>query len=262
MLRGFQLFGLFSRISILNEMQYRANFFIQVFQSALTLTTGLIVMNVVFSYTQTLGGWTHSELLAIYGVFFLMSGIVGALIFPNIWAFMEDVREGRLDFILTKPEDAQVLISVRQLALWRLVDVIIGVVVLAIALTQIGQQGSWLQALAFGTALLMGAVILYSIILIASTAAFWSVRVWEMMEMIGSIFQAGRWPVGIYPDWLRLGLTYLIPVAFAVTVPAEALTGRLTPQTLLFTFFFTIFLAFISRKIWFYGLKNYTGASA
>lgn len=262
MIRAIRLFGLFSRISILNELQYRANFFIQLFQSSLSLITGLVVLGVVFSYTQTLGGWTHAELLAIYGVFFLMGGIMGTLIQPNMWAFMDDVREGRLDFTLTKPEDAQLLITVRSFAVWRLVDVILGVIVLGVAIAQIGMQASWWTALAFLATLLMATVILYCVMLMASTLAFWFVRVWELMEMLQSIYQAGRWPVGIYPEWLRLGLTYLIPVAFAVTVPAQALTGRLSMELLAGTFVLTIVLAFVSRKIWYFGLKHYTGASA
>jgi len=262
MIRGLKLFGLFSRISILNEMQYRANFFLQLFQSSLTLTTGLVVIGVVFSYTQTLGGWSHAELLGIYGVFYLLGGVMGTVIIPNIWAFMDDVREGRLDFTLTKPEDAQLLISVRQFAVWRLVEVILGTIVLVVAITDLGMQASWWLAFTFGSTLVMGAVILYSIMLMACTLAFWFIRVWELMEMLQSIYQAGRWPVGIYPEWLRMGLTYLIPVAFAVTVPAEALTGRLTPEMLGITFLFTVALVFISRKVWFFGLKHYSGASA
>ena len=48
-----------------------------------------------------------------------------------------------------------------------------------------------------------------------------------------SMYEAGRWPVSLYPGWLRFALTFLVPVAFATTVPAEALTGRLNGQTLL-----------------------------
>ena len=80
--------------------------------------------------------------------------------------------------------------------------------------------------------------------------------------MFQSLFQAGRWPVGMYPDWLRIGLTYLIPVAFAVTVPAQALTGRLSPELLAGTLVFTLVMAVVSRRVWFFGLKHYTGASA
>jgi len=262
MLRPLKLFGLFARISILNEVQYRANFFMQVLQSSLSLGTGLIVLNVVYSYTDNLGGWSQAELLAVYGVFVLMSGLIGSLVLPNMWAFMEDVREGRLDFTLTKPEDSQVLISVRVVAIWRLVDVLLGIVVLGVAIGRMGLEASWWLAFAFAATLIMGMILLYCVLLLASILSFWFVRVWELMEMMQSIFQAGRWPVGIYPDWLRLGLTYLIPVAFAVTVPAEALTGRLTPELLAGTFVFTLVALFITRRLWLLGLKNYSGASA
>lgn len=73
---------------------------------------------------------------------------------------------------------------------------------------------------------------------------------------------AGRWPVGIYPDWLRYGLTFLIPVAFAVTIPAEALTGRLTPINLIGAIGLTIFFMILARVIWNLGVKHYSGASA
>ncbi|MCW5873522.1 MAG: ABC-2 family transporter protein [Anaerolineales bacterium] len=262
MLRPLKLFGLFARISVLNEVQYRANFFMQVLQSGLSLGTGLIVLNVVYSYTDTLGGWSQAELLAIYGVFVLMGGLIGSLVIPNMWAFMEDVREGRLDFTLTKPEDSQVLISVRVVAIWRLVDVVLGIAVLSVAIARMGLEASWWLAFAFASTLVMGMILLYCVLLLASILSFWFVRVWELMEMMQSIFQAGRWPVGIYPDWLRLGLTYLIPVAFAVTVPAEALTGRLTPQLLAGTFVFTLVALFITRRLWMLGLRNYSGASA
>ena len=53
------------------------------------------------------------------------------------------------------------------------------------------------------------------------------------VELFDGVYQAGRWPVGIYPGWLRVGLTFLVPLAFAVTVPAEALTSGPSVGTLL-----------------------------
>jgi ABC-type uncharacterized transport system permease subunit len=38
------------------QVQYRANFFIQLFQSALSMGTGLIVLSIVFGYTDSLNG--------------------------------------------------------------------------------------------------------------------------------------------------------------------------------------------------------------
>ncbi|MGZ4764188.1 MAG: hypothetical protein ACXVH5_00860, partial [Ilumatobacteraceae bacterium] len=47
----------FFRVGVMNEMQYRVNFFLQLLQSLLTVGTGLIVLAVVFSKTNELGGW-------------------------------------------------------------------------------------------------------------------------------------------------------------------------------------------------------------
>ena len=68
---------------------------------------------------------------------------------------------------------------------------------------------------------LLGAVLIYCFWLVLATGAFWVVRMWHAAELFDGIFQTGRWPVGIYPPWLRFGVTFLVPIAFAVTVPAR-----------------------------------------
>ena len=73
---------------------------------------------------------------------------------------------------------------------------------------------------------------------------------------------AGGRPVGIYPAWLQTDLTFLVPVAFAVTVPDEALTGQLTWQTLLGAAALSTLLLALARWVWRTGLRRYSGASA
>jgi ABC-2 type transport system permease protein len=53
-----------------------------------------------------------------------------------------------------------------------------------------------------------------------------------------------------------------VPVTFAVTVPAEALTGRLGGTTLLGAIALAVVLLVASRLIWLRGLRQYSGASA
>ena len=63
------------RLGILNELQYRTNLFIQLIQSAVGLLTALLGLGVVFSKTDSLGWLERPELLAIVGVYTLVSGI-------------------------------------------------------------------------------------------------------------------------------------------------------------------------------------------
>src|SRR5436305_13457417 len=103
---------------------------------------------------------------------------------------------------------------------------------------------------------------IYSFWMILTTAAFWVVRMDEIVNLFQGVYAAGRYPVGIYPGWLRFGLTFLVPVAFAVTIPAEALTGRLSAQTLIGAAALTAVLLTAARVIWRLGLRRYSGASA
>lgn len=246
----------------MSELQYRVNFLVQLFQSLLSLGTGLVVLALVFQYTDSLGGWSRPELLAVMGVHILVGGVIRTLIQPNMERIMGDVEQGTLDYALTKPVDSQLLVSVREVRIWQAADVVMGLIVLGVALAQLGERLGPAAALGFGVSLLLGVLTIYSFWLIITTSAFWFTRVGEVTEIFGSLYQAGRWPVGLYPDWLRTGLTFLVPLAFAVTVPAEALTGRLTVSTLVGAALLAAGLMMTARWTWTYGLRRYGGASA
>ena len=121
-----RLAWLFFKVGSLNELQYRANFFIQLLQSAVSVGVALVVLSLVYSQTTELNGWDESELLIVLGIQILLGGVIRTTIQPNMQRLMEDVRDGKLDFALTKPEDSQVLVSIRNVQIWRAVDVIAG----------------------------------------------------------------------------------------------------------------------------------------
>jgi ABC-2 type transport system permease protein len=105
-------------------------------------------------------------------------------------------------------------------------------------------------------------VIVYSFWLVLASLSFWFVRVENLLEIFQSMYQAGRWPISLYPGWLRFALTFIVPVAFATTIPAEALTGRLGSTTLLGAVGLAILMFMIARLVWRLGLRRYSGASA
>ncbi len=249
-------------VGVAGEVAYRVNFFFQLFQSLISLAVAVAGLNVVFSYTGTLGGWGHEEILALVGVYLLVGGIIGLVIQPGMQQFIESVRDGTLDFTLTKPEDAQLLVSIRRVNIWSLIDMVLGLSVLAFALVRLGEKVGGVEAAEFLLMLTAGAIIIYSFFLILATLSFWFVRVENFLTIFQSMYEAGRWPVSLYPGWLRYGLTFVVPVAFATMVPAEALTGRLTWETLLAAIVIAVALFTISRLFWRVGLQHYSGTSA
>jgi ABC-2 type transport system permease protein len=261
-LRSFKLAWLFFKIGSMNELQYRANFFVQLLQSSVSVITALVVLKVVYSHTVVLNGWSESELLVVMGMQILLGGVIQAAIQPNMQRLMEEVQDGKLDFALTKPEDSQVLISVRDVRIWRVVDVFSGAAVIAYGVNGLEELAGPADLVLFLAMLLVGAITIYCFWLVIATLAFWIVAAWNIIELFQGVYQTGRWPVSIYPIWLRLSVTFLVPIAFAITVPAEALTSRLHWGTIVLAFGFCAAIFAFTRWWWRFGLRHYTGASA
>lgn len=261
-MNGLRLAGTFLRVGILNELQYRVNFAFSLVQSLIAMGTSLAVLALVFANTSDLRGWSAPELLVVMGIYVLVGGVIKMIIQPNMQQLMEDVQQGTLDFVLTKPADGQLLVSLRRVQLWQGVDVLVGGVFTIFAAVRLPGALSVVEIVAFAVTLALGVVSIYCFWLLLTTLAFWITRLDPIVELFDGMYQAGRWPVSVYPGWLRVGFTVLVPLAFAVTVPASALTGRLTGWLVLGSVAFTAVLATVTRATWQHALHRYSGASS
>jgi ABC-2 type transport system permease protein len=261
-MRSLRVAWLFFRVSAMNELQYRTNFFVAAFQSLLSVGVALIVLKLVYSHTTELNGWSESQLLCVLGIQILLGGVVHSTIQPNMERLVQEVRDGKLDYVLTKPEDAQAIVSVRQVQIWQGVEVISGAIVLAFGIARLETGVGIRDALAFTALLTLGGILIYCFWLILATGAFWIVQMWFLAELFEGVYQTGRFPIGIYPGWLRYSMTYLVPIGLAVTVPAEAVTSRLHWVTVATAAGFGVALFAFTRWFWRFGLRRYSGASA
>jgi ABC-2 type transport system permease protein len=260
--RGLRLAWIHLRVGVLNEMQYRANFFIQLVQSTVTVATGLIALAVIFGHTSDLNGWSRPELVVVMGVYTLVGGLIGFGIEPNMGRVLADIHQGTFDYVLTKPADSQLLSSVRQFHLWRLVDAGVGLGVIVWGLVRLDDALALDELAGFVLTLAAGMILIYCLWLIVTAGAFWVVRMEMVQELFTGLYRAGQYPVTVYPVALKMVLTYLVPIGFAVTVPAESLTGRLTFTRLAATALFLGLVLIITRMIWRAGTRRYSGASA
>ena len=125
-MNALRLLAIFFRLGAMNEVPYRVNFWIHLLRSTMELGFALFAVLIIFRHTTHLNGWQPVEMVVLMGVWTLMSGLIGVTVQPSMEKLIEDVREGTLDFTLTKPEESQLLVSIRQVRVWRLVDVVLG----------------------------------------------------------------------------------------------------------------------------------------
>ncbi len=262
MSRYLRLFWLMVTLSVQDTAAYRVDFIMHFVLAIVQLGAELVALWTIFSNTQSLAGWGPMQILALLGVFRIMTGAIAMGISPNMRAMMEEIRDGKLDYVILRPINTQFLVSVRRIVLWRVSDVVLGLGLITFASLRLSASLSVWQVLFFVVMIAAGVTIIYSFWLVLGTMAFWFTRINNIEMVFWNVFEAGRYPVEIYRPWVKWGLTYIIPLAFLTTFPAQTLVRRLDPLNVLLAVAAagaaltgaSLFLRF--------GLRHYSGASA
>ncbi len=187
---------------------------------------------------------------------------MATFVLPNMNRFKYEVHEGELDFALVRPVDSQLFVSTRQISFWNAVDIVVGAVVLSWALTGLGGRIGAGEVALFALGLFCGATIICSVWLAFTTSAFRLIDIGDLDTIMNSLYDAARWPIRIYPFWLQGTLTAVVPLGVAITVPAEALTGRASVSSVVVLVVVTIGGLVGARAFWKLGIRVYSGASA
>lgn len=257
---------LFVRVSVQNVTAYRFDMAVRVLMSLMHMAYELIVVWTIFENTRSLAGWEWQHMLVLVGVYRIVAGGIRMSIVPNMRRLLEDIREGTLDFVLMRPVNAQLLVSIREFVIWRAADVLLGATLAVVGCVSLLGHVPLVPALSFVLMLAAGFVIVYSVWLMLATLCFWFVRIQNIEMIFWNVFEAGRFPIAIYRPWIRWTLTFLVPLAFITTFPAATLLGG--PETSVptgapvYAMAIAAVMLLISGAFWRVGLRHYSGASA
>jgi ABC-2 type transport system permease protein len=262
MIRYLRMFRAFASSEFQFEMEYRGNFYLSIVEMFLVIGTSIAAVLVMFQHTTTMNGWTLPQMIVLLGVYYMIQGGVNLVFSPSFERLMEHVRAGTLDFHLLKPVNVQFLVSTRHLRVVRAADLALGLAVVIFGLVQVGAEIGVGAALLFVLSLLFGIMLVYALLLGLVTLAFWFVRVENLLAIFWAFTEAGRFPVDVYPLWLRVSLSTIVPIGIAVTAPANVIAGRMDWIAVAILGAGTVLAVGSSSALWRWGLRSYTGASA
>lgn len=254
----------FLRASIQEEMAYRANFLIRVLVTLLNFVSGIAGLWILFGQVDEIHGWDMPSALALYGVYLTLQALRDLFIGPSFdtLAGMDgEIWTGGFDFTVLKPASKLFLVSFRRWRILSVLDLLLAMGVLITAVSRMSARVGAAEVLSFFLMLFVGAVIFYSIMLIFTSLVLWNPG-FLFTWLFNGLYQLARYPVGIYPGWLRLILTWIIPMALMTTFPAQALRGELS--LLQFVLELAAGLALLGGAILLFhrGLRRYASASS
>jgi ABC-2 type transport system permease protein len=246
--------------AIAAELEYRMNFFLASLTSLGSLAGSLFGLFLFYQSGYTFQGWNWFEALTVLGVFTTLQGFSATFLAPNLNQIVKQVQEGTLDFVLLKPISSQFWLSARTVSPWGLPDLLFGFCMIGYAGSRLGVMPiDYLVAL---IPLLFGFLSLYSLWFMLGATSIWFVKIYNVTEVLRGLLEAGRFPMAAYPVGFRFFFTFVVPVAFLTTVPAEALLNRVAWGWILGAGGLAIALLIFSHFFWRFALRFYTSASS
>ncbi len=258
--RYWQVLQLCWGAAISTEMEYRLNFLLASLSSLGSLAGSVFGLFLFYRTGYTFQGWAWQEALVVLGIFTLLQGFAGTFLSPNLGKLVHYIQQGTLDFVLLKPISSQFWLSTHTFSPWGVPDIPFGIGIILYAGSQLNIGfTSYITAL---IPLSFGLVSLYSLWFMLGATSIWFVKVYNLTEVLRGLVEAGRYPMVAYPVIYRWFFTFIVPVAFLTSVPAETLLGRTQWIWIAGGGVLAVALLLGSNFVWRFALRFYTSASS
>lgn len=257
-----KLLSAFLKMNLQQALAYRADTLLSIVLNLLWLGWELVSLQIIFTNTSNLSGWGMGELIALLGVWRLANTLMSALIWPATERFNASVRDGSFDYLLLQPVNSQFMVSFSRIVVWRVWELLLAGILVTVGISMSQSLVTAASIFSFLMLAISGMLVLYSLWIILIAFTFWFVKFDNNVTILQALMDAGRYPATIYPAWLRLIVTFIIPIAVATTVPLQALRGDLSVAQVWMFLGISAISVFISSRVWRAGVKKYSGASA
>jgi ABC-2 type transport system permease protein len=246
-------------------IEYRLSVFIWI----ITIVLPLIMMAAWLSVAQNgpVGNYDRTRFIAYYLAAFIVRNLTGTWF---IWEMDRDIRMGHFSFQLLKPMDPMIYYMALALSSKPLrVVILVPVAVLIASLVPglnlaLDPTNLLLLAVALGGAWSLLFLMQYTI----GLSGFWTTRTISLNEAWFFLFSLASGylvPLDLFPSAVRQIVT-LLPFRYAMSLPVEILTNRLTPyvavQGLLVQWLWVAAIYALSRVVWTRGLRRYSAVGA
>ena len=249
--------------NFIRDLQFRSDFWLSVLTQLSWFGMQVLLFRLFYNQTAAINGWDFYQAIVLLGVFTLLEMVLFTFFMHNLSRMPYYISDGGLDFLLLKPVDAQFFVSFRYLSTNSIFQILPALLLLFIGLRELGVSPSGGQILLFALAALSSLVILYSLWFITVISLFWINKVFEIHELFLSLFHFVKYPANVYQGAVRQFFSFVFPILFTITVPAQIVLNRLENiRTLLALPFIAVVTLLAARLIWRAGLRRYASASS
>jgi ABC-2 type transport system permease protein len=247
---------------LVREMQFKINFMIRLLAESLWLFLMVAYFLIIYKHVHDIDGWTKWDMILLLGTNHFINQIFEGIFFENCIKLTDNIRQGDLDFALTKPMNSQFLVSVRYTDFASIMNAVVGLIMVVVALHKMHYVPTWSQDVMYAILILNGILIYYTFMFSFSILTFWMGRANNLFDLYYQFSTFSRYPANIYKGALRFILWYLIPMLVVANCPVDVFKRTLSGVGMIYGFIVGFLFFIMSTFFWKKGLAHYRSASS
>ena len=247
--------------NIVREFIYRSNTIALTVADMIWVVVEYAFFEVIYSNIGSINGWTKEQTFFFLGIFISSDALFTAFFQRSFWNFPYLVSQGDLDVLLTKPVNAAVLATFKELNFSQTINLVLGFYIIHHYGPAAGFSGglAWFGIFFW---IIIGLITQYLMRFLFSIWSFWLDRGLTVSRLYYQFYALANKPDGLYPVGVRYLIKTALPFAFLGSIPAIVLTHRGTGWEYLQVFAVLGVYVLVLSFIWKKGLQKYSSASS
>ena len=250
--------------SLISRLEYKKDTLIGILSFFLGNLTSILSIYFIINSIPSLQGYSMYELGFLYG-FSMLPVSIDHLFSDDLWNVSYwKVRNGDMDrhFLRPIPVLFQVLAETFQPE--AIGELIVGIIMLALCAGKVQITWTFGFILLLGIAAIFGALLITAMKTITASFAFIFKRSGILTQIVYNFISYTKYPINIYPNFLKGLLTFLFPFALVISFPIETILFNAYSPYLLSLIIIIVTLLFFALAIliWVFCAKRYESSGS
>lgn len=246
----------YMRVGLLTMMQYPADTIIWIVSMLIREASGFIAIITLVQITGDLGNWSFYEICLLFSMSAIIEAI-GQAFFDCVWSIDRAVQRGDIDVYLIRPASPFIQLLGQVMHFQALLSMLIYVLIFLWAAFNTGINFHVREILMMIEYIICGTIINSGIYTIFNCLNFWIVQGDDIAVLVQTCREFTKYPLHIFPNFIKGFFTYLLPLGFVAYYPALYLLNKTTiPVQILLPAVASLVFA-LGSILWRMGIKGY-----
>ncbi len=220
-------FAIFIKNETLAKFQYRGALWADILFFVLGYGTQFLLIFLLVGKFGTLGGWSQYEVMLLFAMSILSYTLASTFLKGTSDNVPQRIRDGHFDQTLTKPMNPLIYEIISSFSAYYTVHVFLAIAMVAFSFSMLNVDFNFVKVLMLILVLVGGAMIQGGVLILFSSASFFLIGDNPLVYgLFVTLRMLNENPVSIFPSFIQILLTVIMPFAFVSFYPAQYFLGK------------------------------------